>query len=91
MKKSQKKSKARNSNNANAVLNEVGGAVTKELKWKHIKGNPYRANDGQFTIYHFEENRSWELVVVQNKYTHHDIPFKKLSSAKKVAQLIYNG
>ena len=31
MKKTSKKFKARNSNNANTVLNEVGGAVKKEI------------------------------------------------------------
>lgn len=64
----------------------------KKLKWKYYRRErTYIANGEDYRIESFKENRSFELTIFQNKYTIHNIPFKKLSNAKKAAQLIYNG
>lgn len=81
MKKTSKKSKARNSNNANTVLNEVGGAV----KW--IDNGRGTLNSGLYCISEGLIEGTFTLWL----NTKHIATFKKQTSAKKVAQLMVNG
>ena len=96
MKKHKPKTKAQRSNNANTVLNEVGGAV--KLKWKHskkdkqwyINENPAWANNGMCItdIRHEGTDKNYRLHMDEILSAP---SFRKLSSAKIVAKLIKHG
>ena len=59
-----------------------------KIKWEHGKmPKYYHAEDGCFKIIWRSEPRAWELTVGFSRIS----IFKKLSSAKQVAQLIKNG
>ena len=90
MKKTSKKSKARNSNNANTVLNEVGGAVKLRLKWKYDSmTKEYNADSTRFAgHFNIEVYEKCDYVLC---FLDIRLGFKKLGTAKIVAQLINNG
>ena len=63
----------------------------KKLKWKHLHGMKMYISDGEnYAIESFGKN-GFDMRVTFNEYSTIHIPFRKLSTAKKVAQLIHEG
>src|SRR3990167_3053541 len=103
MKKTSKKSKARNSNNANTVLNEVGGAVKYKYLcgWYKIKAPKLTWTFMKVKGLNGKEYNEWisneGLEIVQypkgrfylGVRLHNVGTFKTLARAKIVAELIY--